>query len=267
MYYKAFSILIMFIAFSSCNDNERKKQNSNEPIFKIVDRKNDLDDYVEKNDYNKLLIKNEIFHYSANPSRINEKNHISYGKYVNDRFGYKNSAIFLDGISDYVEIDNVEQLNPKKELTISIWYNPDSFKGIGLNSIVWKGYESYDEPYCQYFITATGNKYNKQQGSFKFGLSINGKFQNVKTPNNIWSPGHWYNITGSYGGGRMKLYVNGNLLGERKVFGKIDKYNSTLLIGKSPHLEYYTPGKFDDLRIFERALDEDEIKLIYLDKK
>ena len=42
-----------------------------------------------------------------------------FGKYTIDRFKNKDQCVILDGVSDYIEIFNEPELNPKNEITIS----------------------------------------------------------------------------------------------------------------------------------------------------
>ena len=94
---RALSILIVFLVFFNCNDNNKKKDIPGEPIFKIVESNPKI--IIEENNKNsnrlKLTIKNETFHYNANLN-TKEKYYNASGEFMNDRFGAENSAIFLD---------------------------------------------------------------------------------------------------------------------------------------------------------------------------
>lgn len=57
----------------------------------------------------------------------------------------------------------------------------------------------------------------------------------------------------------MKLYLNGVLQNKKEVTGKLDIYNSNLAIGMNENLKIFTPGVYDDFRLFDRALTEQEI--------
>lgn len=213
-----------------------------------------------------ISIDNEVFHFKFNRKNNKKEDSDVFGTYSIDRFNKIDGSLKLDGISDFVEIYNIAEVNPKKEITISIWYKPDSYKGMGQNAIVWKGYDIYDFPYGQYFISATGNLYPKNPGSFKLGFSINGKLSHLKTEEDLWKPGNWYNLTGTYNGNKMELYVNGELVAQRNINGELDTYDTPVLIGKTPHKEFYTSGEYDDFRIFNRALTEKEIISLYIEK-
>lgn len=186
-----------------------------------------------------------------------------YASYEPDRFNQGDGSIILDGVSDYVTIQNQKNLNPKEAITISVWYKPESFVGNGNNFILCKEFTSYEPPFVQYALTVTGDKYPTIPGTFKFLLSIDGKFNDVLSPPNAWAPGEWYLLTGTYDGKKMSLYINNRLAGTRNIEGKIDAYNTVLLIGKTPHKDFYTSGSVDDLKIFNRALTREEIAKLY----
>lgn len=246
-------ILLFFLFIISCKENDTKIKNEQKNILKDIKREN-------------LSIKDEVFHFQFNKNKNERKNADIFGKQSSDRFNIEKETIQLDGISDFIEVYNSLHLNPEKEITISIWYKPDSYKGVGQNAIMWKPNENTKAPYCQYFFSATGNLYPKKPGSFKFGLSINGKFSHLVTEENTWEPGIWYNLVGTYDGLKMKFYVNGELASQRNVQGELDIYDTPLLIGKTPYKEYYTSGDYDDLRIFNRALTQKEVSILSIEK-
>jgi hypothetical protein len=243
-------LFIAILFLSSCKDLNKTKKETKKEVSNIEKRKD-------------ITLKNETFHLKLDGRNFPEKKVEVYGAYVTNRFNENKKNVFLDGISDYIEIKNHENINPNKEITISIWYKPDSFKGVGNNSIVCKGFSEYKTPYAQYLFSATGNLYPIKPAVFKFGLSINNKLNQIKTKPNIWKPNIWYNITGTYDGNKMILYVNGALQNQRAVTGSLDTYNTPLLIGKTPFKELFTSGSYDDFRIFNRALTALEINQIY----
>lgn len=246
-------LFIALLFLSSCKDtNETKKETKKEDI-KINKRKD-------------VQIKNETFHLKVDGRNLPEQKVNVLGQYTTDRFEEAKKSVFLDGVSDVIEIDNHENLNPKNALSISIWYKPDSYKGIGNNSILWKGFSEYKAPYAQYLFSAIGNLYPTKPGTFKFGLSIDGKLNQLQTKPNTWEPNKWYNLTGTYDGEKIMFYVNGKLVNQRAVKGKLDIYDSNLLIGKTAHKDFYTSGAFDDFRIFDRALTTQEVDLLFLEQ-
>ena len=60
--------------------------------------------------------------------------------------GNVGQAFGLDGVDDFVEVQNSPNLNPTNQITIDAWYKPVSFTGNGANAIVNKGYISHTDP-------------------------------------------------------------------------------------------------------------------------
>jgi hypothetical protein len=74
----------------------------------------------------------------------------------------------------------------------------------------------------------------------------------------------WYHLAGTYDGNQVKLYINGNL---DKVYSEtrsISWGNRELAIGRNrDSLGWGLNGTIDELRIYNRALSEEEIKELY----
>jgi len=183
------------------------------------------------------------------------------GVYTDNRYKNPKKAISFDGLSEYTKIENHDVLNTKKEITISLWYKPISYRGTGNNPLLIKSSGNNKDALVQYSINATGNEHPsiKARGSFRFSLSIDGKYNSISTKPDFWTPGQWYNITGVYDGKHMKLFVNGKALNQRLVEGQLDVFESDIYIGKDETGKFFTPGIYDDLRIYNRALTAKEI--------
>jgi len=248
------TLLIVFIvtAFFSCGD-EKKETKKETTENKVEAVENEIK--IEGLSYELLFdgIKNEGDYDEV------------FGTYTENRLGNSKKAMSMDGLSEYVKVENHDSINPKKGLTLSLWYKPISFKGSGNDPLIIKPFSGKGAPFAQYLLTVTGNEYTKSQGVFNFGLSINGKYSSIKTPVGTWSPDNWYNITATYDGLVMKLYVNGELKNSRAVKGQLDVYNTDLFIGKNeikPNKFISTPGIYDNFRIYNRALTSEEIAIL-----
>jgi len=186
--------------------------------------------------------------------------------------GIEGTAIYLDGINDYIDVGNDDSLNPENAITISAWFKPISFKGYGSDPIVTKGYTSHIEPYYQYHLSVVGDLYPRgRPGSFAFIVSIGGTRYGVQTPPNTWTAGNWYHIVGTFDGSNFAIYVNGVLEDTSVVttlsmvdYGKdvyFGKFNN--LIGHAQNIEAYVPGTIDEIRIYERAFTASEVESLY----
>lgn len=189
----------------------------------------------------------------------------SGGTFAEDKKGNVQGAFSLNGKNEYVLIKDRPELNPEEEITISIWYKPVSFKGIGNNAIINKGFEVHEPPFYQYHLGITGNEFdNEDKGIFTFTLTLDDVGVNLKTPTNIWKPNNWYHIVATYNGKEVALHINGEyVVGKKYDNGFIYSYGKDLCIGKFSNINKYTPGTFDNLRIYNRALSPDEIDVLY----
>lgn len=259
--HNSYKYLFLILFFLSC-DNKKTLSDSNKPVMTIIEPETKT---IGSN-IDSLNIKGLQYHAFGDKARVFSELEDEFASYTTNRFGTKDSALSMDGLTQYVVIDNHDNINPKIEITVSLWYKPIAFRGSGNDVLVFKGADNpKDKPYVQYFLGVTGNEYpsEKARGSFKFALGINNKYISIKTPNDFWSPNKWYNITGTYNEKTLKLFVNGKLITSKAVQGGITIFDTDLFIGKhaqSPKL--FTPGSYDDLKIYNRALTDEEVLLL-----
>jgi cysteine-rich repeat protein len=75
-------------------------------------------------------------------------------------------------------------------------------------------------------------------------------------------------VTATYNGSNVAAYVDGVQINSTDASGKIGKSNNDVFIGaantNSGLQNYYFNGTIDEVKIFDRALSEDEIKSIYI---
>ncbi|MFW9835028.1 MAG: LamG-like jellyroll fold domain-containing protein [Candidatus Thorarchaeota archaeon] len=69
----------------------------------------------------------------------------------------------------------------------------------------------------------------------------------------------WYHVAGTYDGSIMKLYLDGELVGEREEVGTLFDASGVELSWHNEPLD----GLLDEVTIYNRALDESEIQAIY----
>ena len=240
-------LLAISFLFISCKDQDKKETN-NDPIPEIKETKIDIDGLV--------------YEISFDGIRSEGDYDETVGTYVENRLGNTKKALSMDGLSQYVKVERHGNINTKEGITVSIWYKPISFKGSGNDPIVLKPNESNINSLPQYTIGVTGNERSneKVRASFRFGLNVDGKYRSIRTKADAWTPNNWYNIVGTYDGTSMKLYVNGDVLNNKTVKGKLENYNTDLFIGMHNSNKYGTPGTYDNFSIYNRALTKTEIE-------
>ena len=238
----------------------------------------------------KTISKDSIKLYAAKPLEIILSKEgaapslVAYYKFkgnLNDASGYANhglyygrglytiginndsiSAIPLNGSTDYVKVKNSHSLNPSSGITVSAWIKPIDFVGVGSDPIVDKPYTSHISPFYQYHL-AIGGSYGGNIYSFGFNVSVNNNYVGVNSGASSWQPNKWYFVTGTYDGKSIKIFVNGILRNSIDSPGTISTYNTDMFIGKMGNSDVFTPGVLDEIRIYNVALTEIEIKSIY----
>ncbi len=73
--------------------------------------------------------------------------------------------------------------------------------------------------------------------------------------------GQWYHVVGVYNGTSALIYLNGDLK-DTALLNQIQSSNSPLLIAQDGWNNYFS-GTIDGVRIFNRSLSEEQIKILY----
>jgi hypothetical protein len=174
-----------------------------------------------------------------------------------DRFGRPGGALRFDGIEDYVEIAPPPPLSPDA-LSVSIWANfePRDFRG-------WTN--------C---LVAQDDGNDEDQSRRVFQLSLDQgrlvwhRMIGARDPvyGRRMRPGRWYHVAAVQQRGLHRLYVDGELRDEvtHRFWTNPDQ---PLQIGRKGTDEpyFFFRGALDDLRIYDRALQAEEIQALLHD--
>ena len=132
---------------------------------------------------------------------------------------------FLEGLADlteqalalggrgWAEMPSQPNWNPKDALTINVWVKLDDLNGMPV--LVCKGAWLQAGYFLQIF--------NEQVRFHVAGVDTFDAGRPV--------PGEWQMLTGVYGAGEMRIYINGDLVGRRNVSGSPTPSQSPLLLG------------------------------------
>ncbi|MCX5691822.1 MAG: hypothetical protein NTV94_18850 [Planctomycetota bacterium] len=172
--------------------------------------------------------------------------------------GVNGLGMALDGVDDYVRVRNHPSLNPARSISVSAWYRPVTFSGSGNDSIVDKGYVVHSYPYYQYHLGVAGNTYGFG-GSFGFNIEASG----AGTAPGFWVPGRWYHLLSTWDGSICTLYIDGVVINANPLSRTLPDYGTDVLFGKFNNLNFHLPGAIDEIRIFNRALSQDEATLLH----
>jgi hypothetical protein len=165
------------------------------------------------------------------------------------------SAGEFDGIDDIVHIASDADLQVGDALTVALWVRIDAADGL-FQSFVAKAYLA--ENADTYEIGLDGG------GNVQFGLST------VVPPDPelqvVPELGVWFHVAGTWDGAAMRMYVDGALVGELDV-GPLAQDEHGVTIGGGVDFgldENFLDGAIDDVRIYRRALLDDEIAALVM---
>lgn len=169
-----------------------------------------------------------------------------------DRFGRKGKAFYFNGKS-HVEVPNSPSLQRlKKAITVSVWIKPIEWAGIR-TPLMQKG----DRFHSQFTI-------DLRNGECMIGSDVNDC--DVRAPHGLLELNKkWFHIVATCESGQnFRVYNNGVLAGTGDVAVELVDNCLPLLIGTNSRGEatYFT-GFMDDVRIYRRALSEQEIQALY----
>jgi hypothetical protein len=181
--------------------------------------------------------------------------------WYNGRSGKLNSSLNLDGTDDQIVIPNNQNYQfGTKPFTISIWANPSTAvanydvifsKSSGLNhyNYVNSLFSAYGE--LRWYLAHNSETLWNHYVSF----GANANFTN-----------EWNHFLLVRDGTTIKGYLNGELSDESTLPADYDLSNTyTIQLGIEGSIGTYFDGRVDDLRIYNYALTEKQIQLLYND--
>ncbi|OHB59076.1 MAG: hypothetical protein A2173_08240 [Planctomycetes bacterium RBG_13_44_8b] len=158
--------------------------------------------------------------------------------------GRINGGLDPDGGNEYVNCRNDASLDITSGITISLWVNADSFSNEP--DLITKGL--YNEAYT---IWLKPDDDDPSFGQVVFALNNNRFYSSPAITTN-----EWYHIAVTRGGNEWKIYINGHE-DASGIYGTAIGTTSRALTFSSTGYDY--DGTLDDIRIYNRALNPDEI--------
>ena len=169
--------------------------------------------------------------------------------------GKVGDAFSLDGVDDFVKIDNPDVLGTTDILTIGAWVKFDSY------------------PFQQSTIYVENNPVGLGPGDVRNHLRVgsSGRLEyDQYPPTGGWISSitviqlnTWYHVAAVQNGNNRKLYINGVLDAEDNAAETYSGANPTqTLIGAFPFPggTYYVDGLIDEVGVYDRALTASEIQ-------
>lgn len=212
---------------------------------------------------------NLLLHYAfdgtTNDNSVNANNGTAFGgvTYGADRFGNPNSAAYFDGINDYVEFPNSNQLKPNLPVSFSFWikYTSSSYQ----NQVVFNtSFEENRSAGVWFNSSSSTNSYavNFGDGTYDFTSDTRRTFvTNSSIVTNVWHHvvvivnGQFnmkiyvdcQDVTGTYSGAGGSLVYSDNP-------GCIGRHDRNLSLPTD-----YFKGYIDDFRYWNRTLTLTEV--------
>lgn len=159
-------------------------------------------------------------------------------------------GVSFDGSDDYIDCGNDSSLDITEEISIEAWINPNS--PASTQAIACKGSFTY-----YLGIDDSG-------AWFRIGNGNDQWIANAYKPVDSWSPHKWYHIVGTYKKEGANALVDVFIDGEKRDgscihYQNIGANNAPLTIGSINQSNYFH-GEIDEVNIYSRALNEDEIQ-------
>lgn len=202
---------------------------------------------LDENDLS-VSVEDDVTVSAVNGSRIGSPAYVA---------GQINSALDLNGSSQYVDLADDDKFTLSNNFSISAWINPDNFNT--RQPIMAKG-------------TASNWEYNLEittDASVEFtARALNGTvLYQVTTPVNSVAAGQWSHIivTRDQSADNLSIYINNNKLATLdSASGNMANGSADLQIGRTAHVsEAFFAGQIDDVRLYGDVLTGNEILNIY----
>jgi hypothetical protein len=197
------------------------------------------------------------FNGNASDESVNSNDGVVNGPtLVDDRFGNQNSAYSFNGISDWIDVQNVLIQQADSAYTINVWVKREDTTNVGVIMCDRSGGATYGAKY----LFRTG-------GTDGFAwISTSLETENEGARDTLKSLSNWTMLTGTYDvrEGVISFYENGKLLSSAQTKLWYPNLNPTSIgVKKGPTTEQWFTGSMDDIRVYNKALSDCEIISLY----
>jgi hypothetical protein len=171
------------------------------------------------------------------------------------------AGLAFNGLNDVATVPDSENLNLSQQLTIETWVKfsnyGDSISGRDWFTIVCKGKVWNEASYSLLFAPGLSDR--------TILFVINGQNSvsaKAASENNVW-----YNIIATFDGNNASLFVDGQLVAKNPFHENLVASSGNLIIGNEANNTYPLNGTLKTIRIFNSALNQSEITLLYQGKE
>lgn len=207
------------------------------------------------------------FNGNANDASSNNNNAtFNNATLTTDRLGNLNSAYNFNGSNNYIQIPNSASLSTGSKISLCAWVKPKGFyQGTCHgNSIIDR---ENDQGAGSYFLFYSDAFYVR--GTNCSNPVVDEAHQNFYGPNGYpvlggYAPfiqkDQWYSVVYTNDGSKAKTYVNCVLIDSNTTTLNFTS-NQALLLGRNAGLPYWLNGDLDEVRIYNRAINQAEVNL------
>jgi len=158
----------------------------------------------------------------------------------------------FDG-DDHVLIAISNAPEPSNGITVSLWVVQDEVNQTTWAGLLTLGGHSPDSGFSSRFGWGS---------DWRFGVGIGGEFV---APNAYYPRiGEWNHLVGTYDGEVVRMYANGELVGEKVARGELGiRDEFTVILGNTEGKDCGLHGVLRDIRVYWRSLTGTEISDLY----
>ncbi|MEA3248076.1 MAG: LamG domain-containing protein, partial [Nanoarchaeota archaeon] len=169
--------------------------------------------------------------------------------------GKINQAYNFDGNNDYIDLGTFDIIGG--EMTITAWFKADDFD-VGDARIISKATSTNEQSHDWMLSTWSGK--------LRFRVKTDGTTSTMAASSGDLQEGVWIYAVAVYDGSNMILYKNGQQVGSTSKTGIISERDwVSVWVGNNPPSSTSRPfdGIIDEVRIYNRALTQEEVTAIY----
>ncbi len=157
----------------------------------------------------------------------------------------------FDGTDDYADAGTGSGLSFSNAITVSVWINKTGTAG-GYKGIVDKGRDGYG---------AWSLNADENGNTVTFKARVSGTNYSITAASN-YTINQWEHYVGTFDGSALSIYKNGSLSNSTPVSGTLGTNSVSVRIGAANDGLYFD-GKTDEVRIYNRALSDREVRDLY----
>ena len=175
--------------------------------------------------------------------------------------GISYMALEFDGENTYVEVSDDPTLDCERTVTITVWVNITDLHSSLWHTVCAKDVLPFSDRNYGLFIHESGYIHLSY-------IDASGENIWINTPTNVIQQGTSYFIAGCIDteSGLMEIIVDIVPISSKNISTNMFTNDSSVLIGKhigGDGTQFYTNGIIDEVRIYNRVLEEDEIQELY----